>query len=326
MMLNRLSCIVVALSILGGSTGCTVLTRNEVAAVGRFAAVAKDYSDLPGAVIERHAAIRKERQVLKVSTFADGDKALAGVESALRQEETLTEKGREADQALQVLSDYAELLSELTADSYTDEIDSAAQSLGAKVDKGIGQYNKVWNRSVATRGSTVAAVVRGAGGVYLRARQAKALKEVVPAADPLVQALARTVEETMSLYLDAGQLQQAGVAAPGEEALVPGGLLTEERTDVALFYRGVAGLYQGKQPPELPLKVAEVMQSSDAAALLAAKTLRAAATFRQAHAQLAEEVQGKRSLASAIQQVQALADEVKGAREAKKKLDTAAKK
>ncbi|UFS70753.1 hypothetical protein LPW11_00855 [Geomonas sp. RF6] len=302
-------------------TGCTVLTRSQFTEVGKFAAAAKGYGDLPGAVISRHAEIRRDRQVLRVVTFRNGTTALAGIEGALKTEAKLKEKGRQADQALEVLSDYAELLSLLTAERYSTELQTSAEALGQKIDSGIRQYNKTWNRSVGAAGSTVAALVRGGGGFYLRARQARSLRKVVVAADPMVASLTGTVQEIMAFYLDETQLAQLrGCPAAGGK-LVPGGVLAQEKRDVALFYRGVAGQYQGRQPPELPLKVAEVMDASDTAGELAARALQAACTFRQAHAELVGSVTAKKDLAGALEEVNSLAAEVTSAQALKKKLD-----
>lgn len=303
------------------STGCSgVLTKTQVKEVNKFAVAAKGYSEMPGTVIAEHARIRKTRQILLASTYSDGKEALGLIETALSQQETLAAKGRQTDAALQVLKDYADLLVKLTSDNFTNELQVSCETLGKSIDKGIGQYNKARDSDLGLFGSGVAAIIRGIGGIYIRSEQEKALKQAVTTADPIIRSMTAKVEEIMALYLDADQLKNIKglTIEKGQPELIPTGLLIQEKKDVMDKYRTTAGRYEGKQPPNFPLIVADEIEASDNAALLAAKTLKAANSYRQAHAVLSKIVLEKQELPDVIEAVQVLVDEVKAAQELKK--------
>ncbi|MDD5007097.1 MAG: hypothetical protein PHU49_04245 [Syntrophorhabdaceae bacterium] len=313
--------LVISLLVING--GCGVLTKTQVKEVNKFAVAAKNYSEMPGIVIEEHAKIRKNRQILMASTYCDGEAALEAIKTALTQQETLTIKGRQTDATLQVLKDYADLLVNLTSDNFTNELQASCETLGKNIDKGIGQYNKMEGTDLGLFGSGVAAIIRGLGGIYVRSEQEKALKQAITSADPVIRSMTLTIEEIMALYLDADQLQNIkGLTTDkGQSALEPLGLLTQEKKEVMEKYRATVGRYEGKQPPGLPLAVANEIEASDNAARLAASALKAADSYRQAHAALAKVVLEKQDLPDVIDVIQVLIDEVKAAQELKKKLD-----
>lgn len=312
-----------ALSLLMICSGCSVLTRTQVMEVNRFASAARDYGEMPGTVIGEHARIRKVRQVLSAASDFNGDTALDAIKIALAQQRELEERHRQANAALSVLNDYADLLVRLSSDQFITDLQGSAESLGRSIDNGIAQYNRDSGKKLTFFGSGVAAAVRGTGGVHIRREQEKALRDAVTSADPVVRSMTWTVEETMALYLDREQLSRIEnlTQEPGQPPLTGGGLLTQEKNAVMDRYRKTAGRFEGKQPPSLPLTVADEMESADNAAALAARTIVAAQSYREAHARLVEMVASKRDLRGMIDEVQALEDEVEAAADLKSKLD-----
>jgi len=302
--------------------GCGALTKSQVKEVNKFATAAKDCPQLPGKVITEHAKIRKTRLVIQASTDMSGAAALNGINSALRQEAKLAKRGAGTDAALKVLKDYADLLVKLTSDDFTTALQASCETLGSSIDKGIKEYNTLQKASLSTFGSAVAAAVRGVGGMYIRAQQEEALKKAVVSADPVIRPMTATIEETMALYLNDNQL--AGVKLPAADkappALTAGGLLANEKDDMTHLYT-TTGQYNGKQPLTLALTVADEIEDIDTTAQLAAAAIEAAASYRVAHAALADMVSKKQDLPSEIAEVQVLADEVKAAMDLKDKLD-----
>ena len=303
--------------------GCSVLTNSQVKEVNKFAAAAKDYGEMPGTVIAEHARIRKVRQILAASTYSNGDTALEAIRIGLAQKKDLEERGRKADAALKVMKDYADLLTKLSSDEFTADLQASSEALGKSIDKGIGQYNKTAGKELGMFGSGVASMVRGIWGIGIRRGQERALKAAITSADPVVGSMTRTVEETMALYLNEEQLAQVANPSrePDQPRLIAGGVLAQEKKEVMEKYRITAGRFEGKQPPSLAMTVADEMEDSDNAAALAADTLKAARSFRNAHATLAAMILKKRDLPHVIEEIQVLVDEVKSARNLKKKLD-----
>jgi hypothetical protein len=313
----------VIFALLVTNTGCSVLTKSQVKEVGKFAGAAKDYSEFPGAVIGEHAKIRKIRQTLLASTYYDGDAALEVLRLSLTQQDNLSQKGLQADAALMVLKDYADLLVKLTSDNFTNKLQADCETLGKNIDKGIGQYNGLSGSKFDLFGSSIAALVRGIGGIYIRSEQEKALKQAVTSADPILQSMTLIVQEMIALYLDRDQLQNIKnlTIEKGQSELIPGGLLSQEKKEVMDKYKATVSRYEGKQPPSLPAIVAEEMEASDNAARLAARAIKAAGSYRQAHSKLAQAILKKQELPNMIEEIQTLVDEVKAAQEIKKKLD-----
>jgi hypothetical protein len=310
-----------ALSLLMISTGCSVLTKTQVKEVNKFAVAAKDYGSMPGTVIAEHARIRKVRQVLSASTYFNGDAALGAIQVGLEQQHVLEDRGRKADAALKVLKDYADLLIKLSSDEFTGDLQASAETLGKSIDSGITQYNQLATRNLSLFGSGVAAIVRGIGGIRIRSEQEKALRIAISSADPVVQSMTWTVEETMAIYLDGDQLAQIENLSEDSFELLPGGMLSQEKKEVMDKYRITAGLFEGKQPPCLAMTVADEMEDADDAAALAAFTLKAAESFRNAHTRLVYLFQEGNDLPEAIDEVQVLVEEVKSAQALKEKLD-----
>lgn len=319
---NRYLCTAAGLLLLA-SAGCSVLTKSQVQEVNKFAVAAKNYGDMPGTVIAEHARIRKIRQVVAASTYFNGATALEAIQVALDQQRNLDERGRRTDAALQVLKDYADLLVKLTSDEFTGDLQASAETLGKSIDGGINRYNAAADEKLSMFGSGVAAVVRGIGGFHIRRAQEKALKSAISSADPVVRALTWTVEETMALYLDGDQMDQIEDLSLEDEQspLSPGGLLSREKKEVMDKYKSTAGLFEGKQPLCLAMTVTNEMDDCDDAVVLATDTLKAAASFRKAHAKLAAVIQKTSDLPEVIEEVQVLVDEVKSAQALKEKLD-----
>lgn len=303
-------------------TGCSILTKNQVKEVNKFAVAAKAYTDMPGAVVAEHGKIRKIKQVIKASSYGEPDVALDAIEIGIAQQDAILERGRKADAALNVLSNYSELLVKLTADDFTTELQASSEILGKNIDKGIAEYNKLSGAPVGVFGSKVAAAVRGIGGIYIKYKQEKALKEAVESADKVIPEMMRSVQGLMFTYLDEDQVQQVKKTL-GNDTLpdLPGDLLSSEKKEIINAYKFAVKQFASKQPPCLPKMVADQIEAVNSTSELAVKTIIAADSFNRAHAKLVETVNEKRNLPKAIDEIQVLSDQVKSAIELKKKID-----
>lgn len=304
------------------NAGCSVLTKNQVKEVNKFAVAAKGYTEMPATVITEHARIRKVKQVLKASGAYKPETAVKALEIGVAQDFALVERGKRADAALAVLKDYAELLLMLTSDQFTTDLQAASESLGKSIDRGISQYNKLQGDDLSLFGSKVAAAVRGVGGLYIRREQEKALKHALESANQVIPTMMESVQEMMLVYLDGNQVKKV------EEVLgrrmapsALGGILSAEKVEVIDLYKNAVQHFSNRQPPSLPMLVADEMEASDTTAELAARAIIAADSFNRAHLKLVEAVKEKRDLAQAIEEIQVLADQVKSAIAVKKKIE-----
>lgn len=303
--------------------GCTgVLTSSQVKEVATFADSAKAYVAFPGAVIRSHGQLRASQKILQATTFTNGDAALRQVDGAVDIRRELDQRATAADSALGVLNDYATLLVALTADTYTNDLQGSAETLGSSIDSGIARYNDLRKTNLESFGAIVAAGVRGAGGIYIRHKQAEALKKAVISADPVVDAMISEVENLLALYLSPDDLKDlkltiTGSGTPPEQL----NLIRNVATDLRDTYKRIADNSGGKQCVEAALLTADSLTSADNTIQLAVKALQAAETYRLAHRKLAENVTQRQWLRNSIDQVKALAVEVNAANKTKKKIE-----
>ena len=265
--------------------GCSVLTESQVKEVNKFAHAAKSYGTFPGAVVKSHSDIRKTQKMLEAATFTDGEQALRMItENVVSSQEEFEMRAAKADMALDILNNYAELLVKLTSDIYTNELQASAENLGESIDKGIKTYNKEYRKNsvpLESFGSVAAALVRGGGGIYIKRLQSKGLKEAVGKADPVVNEIISDVEDLLVIYLD----------SPGEK-----GLIRSEEESLKEIYKNTVTLFGGKLPFKTVSTVVKELEAVDDTILLTEEALKAAKTYREAHAELSRNLQQKQSL------------------------------
>jgi type I site-specific restriction endonuclease len=240
--------VVSLLTVIVFTAGCAILTPTQVREVNKFATAAHSYGPLPGAVIEAHSDIRQTQKVLEASTFKNGENSLNQLKSAIAAENEFRKRSRNADQALDILTDYADLLVNLTSDEYTNEIQASAENLGEALDKGISKYNKENDTSFSLFGSTTAAIVRGAGGLYIKHKQAKALKNAITKADPAIDNMITAVEKLLVLYLNEDDLKELKIEKIGNKEPVTFDLIRNAREDLEALYKNTVTMYEGKLP------------------------------------------------------------------------------
>jgi hypothetical protein len=203
-----------------------------------------------------------------------------------------------------VLDQYVEILTLLSSDEFTDALDKSAKELGASVDKGINTYNKTFlapkgKTELVPIGATVAAAVRGAGGIYIRYRQAKLLKNAVVTADPVVTTLAHDITSLM------------------RDKVKP--YLTQANDRLGDDFKNAA-----RQAKDLPLgtiqEVALQVERTQNALQLAEAAAKSSESLAASHKKLASELTSRKSIKDRIQEIQVLADEIKAAQKLRKEL------
>jgi len=283
-------------------SGCAVLTQSQVDEVAAFAKATHHYGTLPGEPIRIYGKVARLDRMLIVSSrnFTDEDarkKAWDEIEKAYQVEPAFREAGSQADQALSVLDTYVSLLSTLTSDEFNVSLDKSATELSESLDKAIKTYNGAFRTpkqkaELKPIGATVAQAVAGAGGIFIRYRQAQLLKQHVREGDPLVATLMGDVQELV--------LQ---VVKPHLERLR--GRLKDDFTTAAQRAE--------KLPLATVVTTAEAMENLEKASQLCDAAAGSAKRYAQAHAKLAQALTERRHLKQRIEEIQVLADEIKAA-------------
>jgi hypothetical protein len=177
------------------TNGCAVLTKNQINAVNRFANVADNFSQTPSEAIEAWAELQLAASAAEVTSMRNADAMWQHIEASFDTYSRIAERSNKALQAFKILDQYAALLKSLTADNYTKELNANAKAAGEALDSAVDFYNTRFDTALATFGDTAAAIIRGAGGLYIRQKQGEAVKKAVQEAKPTVEYLTLEIED-----------------------------------------------------------------------------------------------------------------------------------
>jgi DNA repair exonuclease SbcCD ATPase subunit len=280
-------------------TGCTVLTKSQTKAVQKFAHSADIYTQLPGDVIQKYAEIRKAGKLMAAHTLSDADASARIIEDALRIERQLSKRADRADRAIKIISDYSKILIALTADTFTGDLQSAAENLGENLNDAVDTYNQKFNSQIPDIGGFVAGAVRAIGGVYIKREQSIILKETVGKSQPLIDEMTKSIIDLLNTFIH-----------PDID------LIGNAKADLTEAYK--------RAPPPRSLYMIETyaneLDAAEKLARLAQKSKKAAQTLQRAHQNLVENLEEKTDLKSSIEQIETLRKEVETAQKLVKKL------
>src|SRR5215510_568980 len=181
--------------------GCGLLTNDQVSAVNQFSEATKGFGTTPGTVITAYAALRSERALLESATRSDGNAAAKDLASGLQQRIGLESRAASSDAAVRVLDDYAQMLSLLSSSKFTDDLQNQTVALGSSIDNGVATFNRLSGSQVNSFGDIVAGIVRGAGGLWIRREQHKALVAAVTQAKGPIDRLTASIENLMDFFI-----------------------------------------------------------------------------------------------------------------------------
>ncbi len=310
-------------------TGC-VLTSDQKDAVKQFAGATNNFGTLPSSALSTFdSAYVTDHWTLGVQ-WVDidsgplnekgqaGDDARAAAakilggewQSSLINNRQLTadldKQVDKASAAFKVLDTYSNLLTQLTSDDYTNSLDANATALSGSLDNAIELYNSKANANVSPIGATVAEIIRGAGGIYIRVLQERALKAAIPKADPAVQTITCDVTATMD-----------GL----------NGLITHEEGELqdAFVYDSINSYKSGHGPlsAEMIASFAAQLEKLETARNLAAQASESAVKYGAAHKSLVAAINQPASFKTALADIAALKVEVQAAQKLKTTLDAA---
>jgi hypothetical protein len=276
-------------------TGCAVLTPSQVAEVEKFAQATSAYSVMPNEVMKAHADLRSNVKIANASGSLSGESAWRLLEEAKNFRESVEPLANRAETACNVLKNYGNLLSVLAGDDYTAKLQASAEDFGRSLDSAILKYNKISGKSIGTFGGAAAAVVRGAGGLYIKHRQTTAIKQAVENAEPVVDEMADAISNLLKAYTDS----KSGLR-----------LIPKEKEDLIQWYK----LKGYKGPLSTSRMVMEEILKADTAVNLAEQARGSIESLQAAHKELAEKLKSKMTLDSAIGTVQVFVGEVEAAK------------
>lgn len=205
--------------------GCG-LTKAQLAVTQSFAKAAKSYPTAPGAVITTYADVYLVRRAFEISTDPGAGRIWNNSSEAANTYATEESDAKKLSAALEIVSQYGDLLIKLSSSDFSQAEEKAASSLSTSIDSNIKEYNKDAKSSVPSVGKYVAGGVAALGEIYIRKRQAEELKWYVNSAEPMVG----KVTMDMNSYL----LDFKGTILPGEECNLEQALCARQEKIVEL--------------------------------------------------------------------------------------------
>jgi len=300
--------IVLSLAISLTLSSCAVLTDSQVKNINAFAATAKSYSAFPSAVVRQRAEfhLHSEITVASQSQFADPDAITRRMASARKSYNTAIQLAPKFDLSLQLIQQYAGLLTKLSSDHYITDLNAPTTSLGENLSSLVNTYNSKAKDSLpAGLGNSISKIILMAGKVLTRHKQTSALKEFVLAADTMVQVTTRNLVTVLDgeTFTDA-----AGRSFPSLKSL-----LAEEKEFFIQSYRQSV-LSDSSRTNYWAIKFFyDELTAYDNTESLRQGVVQAAKSLAAAHRELANNVKEKKQLKDIISQTQQLITDVQAA-------------
>lgn len=305
LLMNRMPTGIVPIALFASLTlsGCAVLTDSQVKNINAFAATAKSYSAYPSVVLRQRADFHLHSELVVASQFTDPDAIDHRLDAARKNYNSAVQLSSKFDLSLQLIQQYAGLLTKLSSDHYIADLNAPTTSLGENLSSLVTIYNsKVKDTLPSSLGSGISKVVLLIGKTLTRHKQTAALKEFVLASDTLVQV---TTHNLVTVLDGESFTDGKGNTFPTLQSL----LATEKDFFMQSYRRVVFGdntriNYESIKFYYDELTAYDNVEQARQAIVQAAKSL------GKAHAELAVNVREKKDLKDIIAQTQQLITDV----------------
>ena len=282
------------------ASGCAVLTPTQRTEVEKFGKATATYSSFPDEVIRAHAELKAFDKLAQASYALTATSAIKLLNEGRHFKSKVLEKAERARVACSVLREYGNLLSNLSSDDHTAKLQAGAEKFAASLDSAISKYNEVSGKTMTNLGVPAAALVRGAGGLYIKHRQTKALRQAVIDGEVVIEEMAKAIHRVIDPYI--------GACDPQEQ---PWTLISDTTTDIQTWYMKVG--HQGH------LSVAQTVFAQYEKALAAEELGKEASDaidkLVAAHKELSTAVESKVTIVRAIDEVKVFVEVVGSAKD-----------
>lgn len=291
--------------------GCAVLTPSQVKEVQTFGKAAENCAELPASVMTAYAEVLKTRNLMDAAVSPDTKKALPHFNDAQQEKLRHEKEAKKANAAISILKDYGNLLATLASDSFTEGTAESAIRFAKAIDGATGEYNKLTESSLPTIGNTVAAILRGGLGMYIKRQQHIAIKEAVEKGNEYVGPVSKTMTALIDLYV------------PKENVSLS--ILGMQKSDLETTYESYVNAHGPRQIIYDVRFFHEQIMAVDQTIALANKARKAADNLTQAQQSLSDAIMHKQTLGNIIEQVEVFQGEVEAAMAIKNKLESGGK-
>lgn len=270
-------------------TGCASLTQSQIDEVNKFAKITENYNTLPPEIYRSYAEIYLIKKSMTIATKMQDNSA--EITTATENYQKIIAKMQELEAALGVLKSYAKLLQNLSSSEFNENLAKEAVVLGEEIDNGIQLLNKQNQElNLDNFGTVAAAIVKGAGSIYIKHKQATALKKCVTGAEPDIEKITKSIValcENMNIIID------------------------QARDDIMDTYETLVKQGKLKNNPEEIEALIKLLVKADNIKEAAAACIKATEKYRQAHTKLFTVIKERKSLKDGIKEIMDLYEEIK---------------
>jgi hypothetical protein len=178
-------------------SGCATLTEKQLSAVSQFAKATENYGPVPSNAIKTWADLQIAASAAEVSSMQSEQAMWKHIETSFNTYQRIMDRSERAIKSFEILDQYSRLLLQLTSDNYTEALNAKSKDLGESIDSSIDYYNSRFGTSISGFGGDAAGILRAGFGLYIRARQAEVLRNVVKEADPAIEELTKAITTTL---------------------------------------------------------------------------------------------------------------------------------
>lgn len=263
-------------------SGCAVLTERQISAVGQFAKATENYGPVPSSAIKTWAELQIAASAAEVSSMQNEQAVWGHIETSFSTYQKIIDRSERAVKSFEILDTYSKLLLQLTSDNYTDALNTKTKDLGESLDSAIEYYNTRFGTSMISFGGEAAGILRAGLGLYIRVRQAEALKNVVQEADPAIEELTKAITMTLEA-VELGIGKEADTLEREIKVMLKHApKIKTEQTDIKII-------------PDLAsyIQAFELIQRARSATQIAASAKTSAIQYRKTHEKLFENTRNK---------------------------------
>lgn len=284
-------------------SNCATLTKSQIESVNHFAKTSEDFSDYPSKIMEEMAEIRTKRGIYYANTLSDPKLHLNELDNIFEQSLFDQSALKKIDVTFKIIDKYAQSLALLSSDKYGTDLEEYSGKFGIGIDTLIAIYNRLegTTKLPVGIGKAVGQLFVFSGKQYIRIKQGKEIKKFVFFADTLVNVMTNNLLE----YLKSSAINEQ---IEGEEREITRNYLSY------LQHHPNATIENDQDYIELKESIVAVKE-------LQQLTIQATIKLKKAHAKLLENLQQKKKLKDAIEEIQVLYEDIKLIKEAIDKIE-----
>ncbi|MES2063530.1 MAG: hypothetical protein V4456_16500 [Bacteroidota bacterium] len=297
-------------------SACASLSKSQLNEVNGFGRLTKNFSAYPSKVVSSYNQAHQQIELYRANSLPTPDAHFEAILQANRFKQKSDLITPKIDLSLQIINQYAQALIALTADQHVAALDTASTGLGKHIEGLVDQYNALETEHPLPSGAggVIGKLVSFGGGVYIRARQAKIVRQLVPEADPVIGILC----DRLITFLE-----PPAATLPGRKSLQE--LIVYEQEQLKLNYtrflglnRDLVNLRYGRDTSRLTGSIVnqrfallsddksclQLMENLDQTETLRTQCITAIRDLRKVHSQLVKDLEKKKDIEELVAEVQ----------------------